>query len=101
MLGAIVLMILVVVLGAAFLIVGGLWALTRQAGAQLPGLKPLRVACYTFCTTVCCTFCTTPPEAFAMKLEIKKIGNSTGLILPKELLARTWIWIRASGCLRH
>jgi putative addiction module antidote len=23
-----------------------------------------------------------------MKLEIKKIGNSTGLILPKELLAR-------------
>ena len=24
----------------------------------------------------------------AMKLEIKKIGNSTGLILPKELLAR-------------
>jgi putative addiction module antidote len=27
------------------------------------------------------------PE-IAMKLEIKKIGNSTGLILPKELLAR-------------
>jgi putative addiction module antidote len=24
----------------------------------------------------------------AMRLEIKKIGNSTGLILPKELLAR-------------
>ncbi len=24
----------------------------------------------------------------SMKLEIKKIGNSTGLILPKELLAR-------------
>ena len=23
-----------------------------------------------------------------MKLEVKKIGNSTGLILPKELLAR-------------
>lgn len=23
-----------------------------------------------------------------MKLELKKIGNSTGLILPKELLAR-------------
>jgi putative addiction module antidote len=25
---------------------------------------------------------------FAMKIEIKKIGNSTGVILPKELLAR-------------
>jgi putative addiction module antidote len=25
---------------------------------------------------------------FAMKLEVKKIGNSTGLILPKELLAQ-------------
>jgi putative addiction module antidote len=24
----------------------------------------------------------------AMKIELKKIGNSTGLILPKELLAR-------------
>jgi putative addiction module antidote len=24
----------------------------------------------------------------AMKLEVKKIGNSTGVILPKELLAR-------------
>jgi putative addiction module antidote len=24
----------------------------------------------------------------AMKLEVKRIGNSTGLILPKELLAR-------------
>ena len=27
-------------------------------------------------------------QEIAMKLEIKKIGNSTGLILPKELLAR-------------
>lgn len=26
-----------------------------------------------------------------MKLEIKKIGNSTGIILPKELLARMGI----------
>jgi putative addiction module antidote len=35
----------------------------------------------------------------AMKLEIKKIGNSTGLILPKELLARLnlaqgeWVYV--------
>ena len=34
-----------------------------------------------------------------MKLEIKKIGNSTGLILPKELLARLnlaqgeWVYV--------
>jgi putative addiction module antidote len=28
------------------------------------------------------------PEQPAMKLQLKKIGNSTGLILPKELLAR-------------
>ena len=28
------------------------------------------------------------PEILVMKLEIKKIGNSTGIILPKELLAR-------------
>jgi len=43
-----------------------------------------------------------------MKLEIKKIGNSTGLILPKELLARLrldqgdWIYVSetADGGLR-
>jgi len=35
----------------------------------------------------------------AMKLEIKKIGNSTGLILPKELLAKLnleqgqWVYV--------
>ena len=34
-----------------------------------------------------------------MKLEVKKIGNSTGLILPKELLARLrldqgdWVYV--------
>ncbi|MFZ3361348.1 MAG: AbrB/MazE/SpoVT family DNA-binding domain-containing protein [Xanthobacteraceae bacterium] len=28
------------------------------------------------------------PEAVGYVLQIKKIGNSTGLILPKELLAR-------------
>ena len=34
-----------------------------------------------------------------MKLELKKIGNSTGLILPKELLARfklgqgDWVYV--------
>lgn len=34
-----------------------------------------------------------------MKLEIKKIGNSTGIILPKELLARLkldqgdWVYV--------
>lgn len=34
-----------------------------------------------------------------MKIEIKKIGNSTGLILPKELLARLrlgqgdWVYV--------
>jgi putative addiction module antidote len=33
------------------------------------------------------TFCLTP-GARAMKLEVKKIGNSTGLILPKELMTR-------------
>ena len=38
------------------------------------------------------------PEA-TMKLEVKKIGNSTGLILPKELLARLnlrqgdWVYV--------
>jgi putative addiction module antidote len=35
-----------------------------------------------------------------MKLEIKKIGNSTGVILPKELLARLKLekgdWLYAS-----
>jgi putative addiction module antidote len=30
----------------------------------------------------------TPPKERAMKLELKRIGNSTGLILPKELLVR-------------
>lgn len=30
----------------------------------------------------------TLPRDPAMKLELKRIGNSTGLILPKELLAR-------------
>ena len=29
-----------------------------------------------------------PAKAIKMKLQLKKIGNSTGLILPKELLAR-------------
>jgi MinD superfamily P-loop ATPase len=32
---------------------------------------------------LCCTICITQCGAAAMKLEIKKIGNSTGLILPK------------------
>jgi antitoxin component of MazEF toxin-antitoxin module len=32
-----------------------------------------------------------------MKLEIKKIGNSTGLILPKELLTKFDLQ-RGSGC---
>jgi putative addiction module antidote len=43
-----------------------------------------------------------------MKLEIKKIGNSTGLILPKELLSRLnlaqgdWIYLAeaADGSVR-
>ena len=43
-----------------------------------------------------------------MKLEIKKIGNSTGLILPKELLARLnlaqgdWLYVAeaADGSVR-
>jgi putative addiction module antidote len=43
-----------------------------------------------------------------MKLEIKKIGNSTGLILPKEMLARLrlaqgdWVYVTetADGGLR-
>ena len=43
-----------------------------------------------------------------MKLEIKKVGNSTGLILPKELLARLrlaqgdWVYVTemADGGLR-
>ena len=36
-----------------------------------------------------------------MKLEVKKIGNSTGLILPKELLAQLnieqgqWVYVTA------
>jgi putative addiction module antidote len=44
----------------------------------------------------------------AMKLEVKKIGNSTGVILPKELLARLklekgdWLYVSetADGGLR-
>jgi len=38
-----------------------------------------------------------------MKLEIKKIGNSTGLILPKELLAQLnlaqgdWVYVTRTG----
>ncbi len=38
-----------------------------------------------------------------MKLEIKKIGNSTGLILPKELLSRfnlaqgDWVYVTAGA----
>ena len=43
-----------------------------------------------------------------MKLEVKKIGNSTGLILPKELLAQLnigqgdWLFVTrtADGALR-
>ena len=31
-----------------------------------------------------------------MKLEVKRVGNSTGLILPKELLGKL-IWRRATG----
>jgi putative addiction module antidote len=44
----------------------------------------------------------------AMKLEVKKIGNSTGVILPKEMLARLklekgdWLYVSetADGGLR-
>jgi putative addiction module antidote len=38
-----------------------------------------------------------------MKLEVKKIGNSTGLILPKELLAQLdlspgdWVYVTRTG----
>ena len=38
-----------------------------------------------------------------MKLELKKIGNSTGLILPKELIARLnlkqgqWLYVTESA----
>jgi len=37
----------------------------------------------------------------AMKLEVNKIGNSTGLILPKELLAKLNLkqgeWLNVTG----
>jgi putative addiction module antidote len=42
-------------------------------------LAQLGQACYTFRTT---------GTEFIMRIEIKKIGNSTGLILPKELMNR-------------
>jgi putative addiction module antidote len=37
---------------------------------------------------MCYTGRTTANGEDVMKLEVKKIGNSTGLILPKELLSR-------------
>jgi death-on-curing protein len=42
---------------------------------------------FTILYNICYTAEETEPERRPMKLEIKKIGNSTGLILPKELLA--------------
>src|SRR4051794_33730640 len=37
----------------------------------------------------CCTHCTTSHVwSFLMKIEIKKIGNSDGVILPRELMQR-------------